>query len=135
MLFRSYALAADGPAPADIQRLAGERLGYYDRDNLGLSGAVLTTLDSNGDGRLDLLAVNDPFGLLLVHRGFGAFFASAIAPLGLKNHADHAVPFRFTPRTLIAAADFAGDRCDDLLVLTEAGELFLVENPPHPKHP
>lgn len=123
-----YPLAADGPAPADAARLTGERMGVIDRENRGLAGAALVVFDSNADGRADLLAVNEPFGVMLVYRGFGAFFASSVTPRALKEQA-----FKLTPKTLLAAGDFGGDGCDDLVVLTEAGELYLVDNPPHVK--
>ena len=123
-----YALAADGPAPADIARLTGERMGVIDRENRGLAGAVVVTLDSNADGRTDLLAVNEPFGVMLINRGFGAFFASSVTPRALKDQ-----PFKLTPKTLLAAGDFSGDGCEDVVVLTEEGELYLVDNPPHAK--
>jgi hypothetical protein len=126
-----YSLASDGPAPADILRLTGDRMGVFDRDSLGLVGAHLATFDSNADGRPDLLAVNERFGLLLVNRGFGTFFASPVAARALHQHPDQPVPFELTPRTLIAAADFAGDGHQDLLVLMEDGTLYLADNPPH----
>lgn len=128
-----YALADGGSAPGDILRLTGDRMGVFDRENHGLAGAVVTTFDSNADGRRDLLVVNEPFGLMLVNRGFGAFFASPITAIALKDMPERPVPFRITPATRLAAADFGGDGCDDLVVLTEDGRLYLVDNPPHEK--
>lgn len=123
-----YALDADGPTPADFERLTGTPFTEGHKAHLGrLEKVAAVRVDSNGDRRPDFLLVAET-GMLLVNRGFGAFFANAEAGQTLVSHESYQVPFDPLPPTRWAAADLHGDGLPDLVVLTEDGRLFEVGN-------
>ena len=77
-----------------------------------------------------MIVVSDAGNLVLVNRGFGTFLLDPDAGTPLAAPGEKGLPFKVTPATPWAAADLAGDGCDDVLVLGEDGRLFVVENPP-----
>jgi hypothetical protein len=121
-----YPLDGQGP-PADFVRLTGERISNYHKENpKWLAGATAAPLDCNGDGRTDLL-INTPSGpLLLINRGFGAFFINADLGKVLKTPAGEPL---LTGKTLWTAADVDGDGLDDLLIVAPDGAVTAVLNP------
>jgi hypothetical protein len=121
-----YPLDGQGP-PADFVRLTGERISNYHKENpRWLAGATAAPLDCNGDGRTDLL-INTPSGpLLLINRGFGAFFINADLGKVLKTPAGEPL---LTGKTLWTAADVDGDGLDDLLIVAPDGAVTAVLNP------
>jgi len=130
-----YALDAAGGPPADYAGLVGTALPAGRKAHLGgLEKVAAVTLDANGDGRPDFFVVAPAGGLLMVDRGFGAFFTSAEAGDAVTSDGPRKVPFAIGPETAWTAADLAGDGCDDIIVLTEDGRLFAVSNPPPAKH-
>jgi len=131
-----YALDADGGPPADLARLTGATLADISKteaDGMKLLGAV--PLDVDGDGRLDLLVVSEQGGFALVNRGFGCYLVNPDAVSALKPGGAKKAPFTLKLTTLLAGADLAADKFDDVLVLTEDGALFVVDNTPFPPPP
>jgi hypothetical protein len=121
-----YALDGSSP-PADFLRLTGERVSNYHKDNpKWLAGATAAALDCNGDGRTDVL-INTPSGpLLLINRGFGAFFINADLGKVLKTADDKPL---LDGKSLWTAADIDGDGLDDLLIVSPTGAVSAVMNP------
>jgi hypothetical protein len=113
--------------PADFLRLTGERVSNYHKDNpKWLAGATAAALDCNGDGRTDLL-ISTPSGpLLLINRGFGAFFINA--DLAKVLHTSDGQPL-LDGKSLWTAADIDGDGLDDLLIVSPTGAVTAVMNP------
>ncbi len=116
---------SDEPA-ADFVRLTGDNFEIYNAAKPNwLAGGKLVSIDSNGDGKPDLLIISPTASLLLVNRGFGAYFANPDAGKELKGPA-----FPITAGTRLAGADLRGDKVEDLLILTEDGTLYGAANPP-----
>jgi hypothetical protein len=122
-----------GSAPADFERLTGERLASQKGFAEPLKDAGAAVLDLNGDKRPDVIVVTDTGNLVLVNRGFGAFLIDPDAGRPLAAEGDKPLPAKITPATAWAAADLAGDGTDDVLVLTEDGRLLSIDNPPAPR--
>jgi hypothetical protein len=88
-------------------------------------------LDINGDGREDLIVILDKDGPTLVNRGFGTFFLNPIPTTALHDSYENEVPWKVTPKTRFWAGDIHGDKFDDLLIVTEDGRLFELDNTPY----
>lgn len=121
---KRYALEPEeGNPPADHVRLAGYPPSWGGRWEI-LGG---TMLDVDGNGLPDFYGSGRHFGAVLNGRGFGTFLSNYSAkrifgPSGLAWG-------ELTRKTVVGAADLHGDRCDDVLVATEDGRLFEVDNP------
>jgi hypothetical protein len=122
-----------GSAPADFERLTGERLASQKGFAEPLKAAGAAVLDLNGDKRPDVIVVGDGGDLVLVNRGFGAFLIDPDASRPLAAEGDKPLPAKITPSTAWTTADLAGDGTDDVLVLTEDGRLLAIDNPPAPR--
>jgi hypothetical protein len=124
-----YRYPLDGKGePADFVRLTGERVSTYHKENpRWLAGATACALDCNGDGRMDVL-INTPAGpMLLINRGYGAFFINADLGKILKTSGGEPL---LTEKTLWTAADVDGDRLDDLIIVSPVtGTVTAVMNP------
>ena len=127
-----HALDNSSP-PADFLRLTGERISNYHKDNpKWLAGATAAELDCNGDGRTDIL-ISTPSGpLLLINRGFGAFFINADLGKVLKTADDKPL---LDGKNLWTALDIDGDGLDDLLIVSPTGAVTAVMNPKPEKKP
>ena len=89
-------------------------------------------LDINGDGRKDLIVILDKGGPTLVNRGFGTFLLNPLPTEALHASYDKEVPWKVvTPKTRFGAGDIHGDKFDDLLIVTEDGRLFELDNTPY----
>jgi len=128
-----YALDPDGGPPADFERLTSQPLDAYNAGKeltrWNVVGAV--PLDINGDGLQDLIVILDKDGPTLVNRGFGTFFFNTMPTNALHDSYDTKVPWQLTPRTHFGAGDIHGDKFDDLLIVTEHGRLFELDNTPY----
>lgn len=132
-----YALDQDGGPPADFERLTSQPLDAYnaakEMTHWNVVGAV--PLDINGDGLQDLIVILDKNGPTLVNRGFGAFFFNTMPTNALHDSYDTKVPWQLSPKTHFGAGDIHGDKFDDLLIVTEDGELFELNNTPYERLP
>jgi hypothetical protein len=124
-----YRYPLDGKGePADFVRLTGERVSTYHKENpKWLAGATACALDCNGDGRMDVL-INTPSGpMLLINRGYGAFFINADLGKVLKTTTGEPL---LTDKTFWTAADIDGDGLDDLIIVSPStGAVTAVMNP------
>lgn len=127
-----YAPHLESPA-ADYTRLTGADLAKHNpREPMPLDLRAAVACDANGDGRLDLLVITRTGGNLLVNRGFGTFLVDADAHRMLRPEGTRVVPFDIAAGVQhLAAADLAGDKHDDLLVIGKDGKVYGVGNPVH----
>ncbi|HYE17827.1 MAG TPA: hypothetical protein VEA69_05255 [Tepidisphaeraceae bacterium] len=117
---------AEKPAPLDFTRLTGERLETYFKGETPLAGATLAPLDANADGRTDLLLHTPARTLLLINRGYGAFF---INPDVGQRFVDSGGKPLLTDKTPWTCLDVDNDAHDDLVFLTADGALRALLNP------
>ena len=132
-----YAVNADGGPPAQFDRLTSEPVERYN-EMKGLTRWKLNAsvpLDINGDGRKDLLVILEQGGPTLVNRGFGTFFLNPLPTEAMTTNGARGVPWKITPGTRFCAGDIHGDKFDDLLIVTEDGWLFELDNTPYKRHP
>ena len=131
-----YALDRDGGPPAQFDRLTSEPLKVYNKMKELTRWNVIATvpLDINGDGRKDLIVILDRDGPTLVNRGFGTFFLNPLPAGALTRYEGKEVPWKITAGTRFGAGDIHGDRFDDLLIVTEDGRLFELNNDPYERH-
>jgi hypothetical protein len=121
-----YPLDGKGDA-ADFLRMTGERVSTYHReDPKWLAGATASALDVNGDGKVDLLIHTKAGAMMLINRGYGAFFIDADIDKALKSADGKPLIGEKTPWT---ALDVNEDGLDDLIVLSpETGAVTAVMN-------
>jgi hypothetical protein len=116
--------------PADFHRMTGEKPEALGKAfPKGLAGVQVLAGSFTGGSGADCLILADGGGLLLVHRGYGTFFLNPDAAARLRPSADRPLPFQFAPSLRWAVADLHGDGYAELLVLTEDGVLYEMENP------
>jgi hypothetical protein len=129
-----YRYALDGSSPpTDFYRLTGERITNYHKDEPNwLAGATVRPLDANGDNRTDLLINTRAGSMLLINRGYGAFFIDADLPKVLVDSANNPL---LSDKTLWTPADVDNDGLDDLLLLAPDGSVTAVLNPKPEKKP
>jgi hypothetical protein len=120
-----YSLDASSQ-PADFLRLTGERVSTYHKDKPNwLSGATAAPVDINGDGKTDVLINTIAGPMLLINRGYGAFFIDQDVAKILKTEAGQPL---ITEKSLWTAIDVDGDHLDDLLIINESGAAIAVMN-------
>lgn len=66
-----------------------------------------------------------------MNRGFGVFLCDYDAGVVVLGSGKRSPPFKLTPRTPWTAADLHNDGFDDLIVLTQDGTLYEVNNKPY----
>lgn len=117
-----YALDADGGPPAEHVRLAGYPPSWGGPWKI-LGGCVL---DVDGNGLPDFYGSGEDFGAILNSRGFGTFLSNYSAK---HVHGHPGAPWgELTRETVLGSCDLNCDRCDDLLIATEDGRFFEVNN-------
>jgi hypothetical protein len=106
------------PVTDDDVRLTGARINqYHEAHKLnGFKNPQLLPLDANGDGRQDLLLLDEGGNLLLLNRGFGAFLVDPDAAKALTHKG-----------LLAAGAMNAGSKKESVLMLTPDGTVYAVE--------
>jgi hypothetical protein len=110
--------------------MTGERFdSFYKARDGKVQSAIATGIDVNGDGRTDYLLIGDAGGMLLINRGFGAFFVSTEAVSALRPK-EGKPAVEISSSSCIAAVDFKGDKREELLVLNSDGTLYLVKHSP-----
>jgi hypothetical protein len=122
-----YRYALDGQSdPADFLRLTGERVTSYRKDTpKWLTGATAAPLDINNDGKTDLL-INTPSGpMLLINRGYGAFFIDPEISKVLTTPTNTPL---LTDKSRWTAIDIDGDGLDDLLIVSDTGAATAIIN-------
>ena len=131
-----YALDPDGAPPASFERLTSEPLKVYNKMKELTRWNVVATvpLDINGDGRKDMIVILDKNGPTLVNRGFGTFFLNPLPVEALTTYEGKDVPWKINAGTRFGAGDIHGDRFDDLLIVTDDGKLFELNNSPYKRH-
>jgi len=120
-----YALDGKTP-PADFTRLTGDRLGVYDKEGRGFKGSAVLAMDVNGDGNLDFVIVHEGGGMVLINRGYGAFFVSVAGAKAISPSAGKKPPFTLTSGAPCAGAKLRPEGPPDLLVLSADGQLYDV---------
>jgi hypothetical protein len=132
-----YALDLDGGPPAQFDRLTSESLKAYNEMKQLARWDVIATvpLDINGDGREDLIVILDKGGPTLVNRGFGTFFLNPLPARAIVTDDRNEVPWKVTPGTRFGEGDIHGDKFDDLLIVTQEGRLFELDNTPYERLP
>ncbi len=119
----------------DLERLTGESGPLRTRrPDKAVPGLFATALDIDGNGLLDFIYRHESGGGALMNRGFGTFFFNpdgdgSVAPRP-NTRQSPPLPWKLTPRTIMTAADLHADKFDELLIVTESGEVFAQENPP-----
>lgn len=131
-----YALDLDGGRPAQFDRLTSETLKHFNEmRELSLWKVIAAVpLDINGDGLKDLTVILERGGPTLVNRGFGTFFLNPLPAEAMTVYGGKEVPWRITPGTRFAAGDIHGTKFEDLLIVTEDGRLYELNNPPYERH-
>lgn len=128
-----YPVGPAGGPPADLPRLTGLNptldAALPDKPHTLL---FATPIDSNGDRRTDLLILTEAGASLLINRGFGAFFHSTTIHSVFSVSDEKPLPFKLAPGILAASGRPQAPDCprQRLLVLTQEGRLFEIENPP-----
>lgn len=132
-----YALDFEGDPPAHFDRLTSESLSVYNEIKGVTRWDVIASvpLDINGDGREDLFVILDKGSPTLVNRGFGTFFLNPLPAQAMTIYDGKEVPWKITPGTRFGAGDIHGDKFDDLLIVTEDGRLFELNNTPYERFP
>ena len=127
-------------APADFRRLAGVELRtYYKRYADGLKSPRIVALDINGDGRRDAVAICRTGGLMMINRGFGVFLdaydAGDSAPDAAKQTQTLVERFKaaaaadlLAPTTLLAPGLARDGKSEDLIAITEDGQVYVLVN-------
>lgn len=128
-----YPIDAEAGAPAEFTRLTGELLTSQKGFDTATKQASAFSMLLKGDARRDIVIVSDKQAMVLVNRGVGVFLSDADAARPLSGEQDKALPFAPSPGLAWCAADLKGDGTDDVIVLTEEGKLYVVDNPPAAK--
>lgn len=131
-LFREAASEKEGTIADDFKRLTGDPITtFLPAFAAGTKTALLATIDLNGDGKPDAVLFTEEGGLALINRGYGAFF---VVPGLTKTIAGEGkpLPFAIKPGTVLCSADLNGDKWEDLIAVTEDGEVYLIDNPVPP---
>ncbi|QOV91653.1 FG-GAP-like repeat-containing protein [Humisphaera borealis] len=111
----------------DFKRLTGDpaKVFFPTVGADGVKAAVMTDIDINGDGRRDVLIAADEGAIVLVNRGYGAFFVIAKVKELLAK--DGKYPFPIEAGTKLAAADLDGDKKDELIVVAADGRVWVAK--------
>ncbi|HEX8915548.1 MAG TPA: VCBS repeat-containing protein, partial [Humisphaera sp.] len=112
------------PPADDLHRLTGyepKALFPAVATDAGIAAAAVAAIDVNGDGRKDLVVLSGDGAVILIARGYGAFFVIA-------RKADELFKGAAAPGagTVLAAADVDGDKREDLIAVTADGKVLVV---------
>jgi len=130
-----YALDDEGGPPAGFRRLTGETILYRGKPRyLPISEYTASAaMDRNGgDGRLDLFIATrrgTPRDMELINRGFGTYFTNTEAGFTYRRGRGRPIPLAPVAMT---AADVYGDGSQEMLLITEKGDLYQFDSPPYP---
>ncbi len=119
---RRYALDGDGAA-ADIERLTGEQLSTFKKLMGGsMEKAKGVATDVDGDGREDYLVYGEGGMAMLVNRGFGAYLVNPDVAESLKGGE------MLKKGAVCVAGKRAGEKAENLVMVTEEGAVIVAEN-------
>jgi hypothetical protein len=134
MVARPHSILREGPSEAakgpidGFERLTGEPIKTYPLGfDKRVEWAAMTSIDVNADGKRDVVVMTASSGVVMVNRGYGAFFVIGNLPKLISP--DGKLPFKAGPGTLLAAADVDGDGREDLIVVDAEGKVWAVLNP------
>jgi len=124
-----YAVADDAP-PAETARLTSMNLDKIKATSFGKNyfpmkgfrASVVIDL-MGGDGRPDLCVSKESYDLVLLNRGYGAFWFNGEARVGVTEQRRGPTP------AALAAADMYGDGSQEMLMLDGKGRLYQVNSP------
>jgi hypothetical protein len=113
---------------ADFTRLTGEDLLKMKGFAGGIKNGSITAIDINGDRRPDLFITADGAAMVLINRGFGAFLPDTDAGAELNLAVAKVWPASLGSFRTCAAAKNDAKTPEDLLLVTEEGQVLLAGN-------
>lgn len=127
-----YAVAPGGGPASVFSQLAGcDWLPTLVVDGQPADAVKCVGVDCDGNGKGDFLLLAPSGGLTLLNRGFGVYYVDYTIHSRLVSSEKQKLPFRITPGACVAAGRILdGEQPrQNLLVLTEEGRLFEMQNP------
>lgn len=113
--------------PVDpLVRLTGDEMKvYFPGAADGIAAALATDIDINGDGKRDVLIVTEEAAVVLVNRGYGAFFVITRVKEILAK--DGKYPFAIEPGSKLTSLSADGGKPEALVVVTADGTVFVAQ--------
>jgi len=118
---------ADQPVRSDpLTRLTGDETKVYFPESAagGIEAAIAASIDINGDGRRDVFIATPAAAVVLINRGYGAFFVVPRVKEILAKDGKYLFPVDQDAR--LTSVDSDGDKREELLVVGGDGTVYLA---------